>query len=845
MSGSLPKPVRFFKPTGIERVAEVAARPVPGREDVATVQVSRGPRLQQLAPQPPLGPFPVGEIEARLDEVARDLRAEGFLPSGLHALLAGLADPHPARRARTALRLGWRREREAVPTLLDLLGRALDETCSVVDALGAIGDPRAVPAIRPISERKLLSRRRSAVEALRNLGDAEGVAAACERTIEQLPPVIGQALTPQGDDESDIKRAERVAEAVRGLQPNFRGLALDALYETADPAAVRAVQALGRELPFDQPFVWRYVKSVFKRAMLRHDPETFGLLAHLIEAKGRGTAGVEASVKSGYDGVQRQVRIFGRDTQNYLRGLSWRYLRMLARHRPSEYPFAAAEAVSRYMPDDLDVPEGLFGAYPRCYLLVRILFSGGARYVLRHRTWRHRFRNNKQVNPPAGVREEAHPELWDAQPRAYLRILGAARLPDVQVFAYRAVTERHRDTLESAPAEEILPLLEAPYEPTVQLGLGELARRFDPAHPDWALLDRLVRDAREPARVLGRSWLRLTAPLWASDADRILTYLLLDDPGSRLLAAELTNQYLGPDPALGRRLAESVLARLRTPEPTEGAHEALARVAGESLADDINALISVQELAGLVSTGSPAAQGAAGRLLERRSGALDELGLEYVGQMARHLIAAVRSAAVGMLRVARERLRAEPGLLFELVESDWDDTRAATFELLRSSVRWGECPFDWLVGLLDSNRIEVQDFGLEQVRTYLPLLPAEQLIARLVEHPHPNLRPFTLDLILTRLPPGAEALATVRGFCRQAYFDLWPSRAVKRRVLDLLARRGLEDEDQARVAAELLAEVVRGRCRADFERALETLVRIRLAFPKVEAGVQLAAGAAP
>src|SRR5579885_11566 len=109
--------MRFFKPTGIERVAEVAARPVPGRADVATVQVSRGPRLRQLTPQPPLGPFPIGEIEARLDDAVRDLRAEGFLPSGLHALLAGLADLHPARRARAALRLGWRREREAVPTL--------------------------------------------------------------------------------------------------------------------------------------------------------------------------------------------------------------------------------------------------------------------------------------------------------------------------------------------------------------------------------------------------------------------------------------------------------------------------------------------------------------------------------------------------------------------------------------------------------------------------------------------------------------------------------------------------------------------------------------------------------
>ena len=36
-------------------------------------------------------------------------------------------------------------------------------------------------------------------------------------------------------------------------------------------------------------------------------------------------------------------------------------------------------------------------------------------------------------------------------------------------------------------------------------------------------------------------------------------------------------------------------------------------------------------------------------------------------------------------------------------------------------------------------------------------------------------------------------------------------------------------------------EIARGRCLADFERALEALVRIRLAFPKVEAAVMVKA----
>src|SRR5262249_33807161 len=241
----------------------------------------------------------------------------------------------------------------------------------------------------------------------------------------------------------------------------------DAIYETADPAAVRATHSLVREFPFDGAFLWRYVKSVFKRAMLRHDSETFGLLAYLIESKGRGTPGKVASVKSGYDGVQRQLRIFGGATETSLRGLGWRSLRTLARHRPGVYPFAAAEAVVHYSPADADEPSGLYGSLSRCYVLTRVLYGGGKRFVLNSRTWRHRFRGSKHITPPANEREEAYPDLWDAQPRAYLRVLGAARLPEAHVFAVRAISQRHRAVLEAASPEEVLPLLDAPYEPTL------------------------------------------------------------------------------------------------------------------------------------------------------------------------------------------------------------------------------------------------------------------------------------------------------------------------------------------------------------------------------------------
>jgi hypothetical protein len=840
---SLPKPVRLYRPKGPERVALVVAEPVPDRPGMAALWVSRGPRVDALKAADAHGPFPVEEAAGRVNEAVQALRADGFWPSGLHALLTALQDSRSAVRARAAARLGWRRDRDAVDDLLAVLPNAGDDTCAILDALGAIGDPKAVPVVRPYAERKLLSRRRSAVEALRNLGDTDGLAQARQRNLDQLPVGVQIALAGIDENKTDPATFEQLVKAVQAAEAKLRGLIMDSLYELATPATVGAVLVLLRAVKFDQPFVWRYVKSIFKRAMLRHDPMTFGLSAHDIESQGRNTVGTTASVKSGYDGAQRSVRVFGRKTQNFLRGLSWRYLRDLARYRPGLYPYHAAEAVIHYSPEDAEQASGLYGVYASCYVMQKVVYGRSQRLKFNSRTWRTRFVSVKHQTPPTDAREESFPDLWEAQPRAYLRVLGWAKLPEVHRFAARAVSRDHRDVLHAAPLDEVVPLLNAPYEPTVQLGLQELERRFDPKNPDWALLERLLKDEREPARILGRNWLRQTAPLWANDPARALAFLELPDGVSRAIAADLLIAHLGADPQVRRTLADGVLARLRAAEPSEGAHEALSRVAREALADELNARLTVADLAKMVSHGSPAAQAMAGALLGRRPEALAELGLERVAELAGHEIAAVRAAAHQLIRAAHDRLRESHALLFTLVESEWEDTRHFAMEMLRKVVPWGEEGLDGFVGLLDSNRVEVQDLGRDLVRQYFPRLPVAELIGRITEHPHPNVRRFALELVVGHLPPGAEPLSRLSQFFRSALFDVWPERRVKRQVIDFLAKRGLEDEGQAAVAAGLLGEFVRLQSRGDFERALEALARIRLAFPKADNPLTLRAEA--
>ena len=163
---------------------------------------------------------------------------------------------------------------------------------------------------------------------------------------ERLPQSIRDLV------EQESTTAIQLAVQVQLLDGQHLGLALDTLYELATPATVGAVREVLSKTTFDREHLWRATKSIYKRALLRQDFVTFGWLSHAIEARGRASKGSVATVKSGLDGATRKTRIFGRNTQNFLRRLAWRYLRYPAHYRPEEYAAAAAEAIIHYTPQE-------------------------------------------------------------------------------------------------------------------------------------------------------------------------------------------------------------------------------------------------------------------------------------------------------------------------------------------------------------------------------------------------------------------------------------------------------------------------------------------------------------
>jgi hypothetical protein len=826
-------PVRLHSPDGT-RSAVVLAEPSYAETGAWLIRVVLREGEPAVSSGTEYGPYAADELPSRFQQAVESLLDEGYERAGSHLTIAALKDPSRRRRALAALYLGRRRCREAVPALIAAADGAIDEVCSIIDALGAISDARAVPLVQTFASRKLLSRRRSGVEALRRLGDDAALEQVLQQLRQRLEPTLQTALDEIDGQDDEAQAAAALEKAVLELPGKRRGRATDALYELGSPVTVAAARSLLAQLPIEQPFVWRYTKSILKRAMQRDDWSTIGWLAHRIETCSQHTTGTRSKLRSGRDGKQRETVVFGRQTQRYVLRSVWRYLRELARYRPPDYPPAAAEAIVHYSSEDRQIPSGRYGDLAGCYLLNRVLWSAGPRLELIDRKLKFRFRTSSDVKPLDQVREEPYSELWDATPHAYLALLAGAQLPEVQEYALRAVRERHAQLLEQATPAQLHGMVATAYPPTVVLALAELDRRFDPLQPDWRLIFELAASEHTQIRTIAIGWLERCAPLWTGSLERSLDLLGLAPGDTRAAVARLLLAALPTaDAGYRRQLAERLYAILREGEEEEGDHAAHAQVARDGLAGELAELLTIEQVWQLIDGGSDLARSVGGAVLARRTETIEEIGLKRLLHLAQHEAVTVREAAMILIRSNLPLLRQDPSLLLVLAESEWPDTRSAVLKLLRDELTLDDLGAAGIVGLCDSNRVEVQNLGRDLVRQHFQHLDPGRLVSRLVEHPHANMQSFIMDLIEAHLRPGADALAGVQPFLRSVLLSLQPSCQLKQRAVDFLTRRGEADADEAALATGLLGEVIRRQGRADFEQALVALSHLSVAWPEL------------
>ena len=291
---------------------------------------------------------------------------------------------------------------------------------------------------------------------------------------------------------------------------------------------------------------------------------------------------------------------------------------------------------------------------------------------------------------------------------------------------------------------------------------------------------------------------------------------------------------LRADASLRAEMAPGFLALLREPETVSGSHAAFAIIAREALLEELAGVLDLDALLSWIDTGDPSGKSVAGALLGARGDGIEVLGRDRVVAMCEDEVRAVRAAGQAVVLGALSALRDDPAILFALAESAWDDTRDLAFALLREEIDLVALGLEGLVGLCDSNDAEVQALGRDLVVRHFDELDAEEVLHRLSEHPSREMRRFALGLMHVHLRDGFVPLARLEGYFRAVLFDTWPSRPLKYGTIAFLLERGLRDEGQARFVVDVLQSVLRTQTRGDFERIVQALALLQIAFPEIE-----------
>ena len=831
------------------------------------VRLARGTSFDALMGGTEYEPVSSDSLADTTGYVLEQLVNEGFIQSSAAELLLKLRNATSATiRARAAVRLGWRREKKAAEFLLSAAATnnpGGGEICPIIDALGLIGDQSAIPLIREIAAKKNLSRRRSGVEALRNLGDQDGLQQAIETNTKRLPEGLRLAL--QSVDESKVTKAAvlSIEEAIADIDSRRYGAIADDLYERNTPLASRLVRRMIDCDAVRGPHRWRYAKSILKRAILRRDAVTFGKLAYTIERASVGYRGETAVVKSGRDGQKRSTSIFGKKTQAYIRRLTWRHLSDLARYEPEKYTEHASQTLCHYTSSDAGKIKGNYGAFADAFLLQRILFGASDRLVVNWHSARVRYANADAVELP-GTREEAFAELWDKFPAPFLTLLSKSQLHTVQDFAFNGL-KRHPELLKDAPLKTLFKIAASDHLFAVERTQAEIRNRLESASKPWELLKQILAEGLHSLRTLSSDWLERTASTWVGEPQELLFCLQLPDPKIRTEATKVAIKAVSYTSASYRKNVATVfLAHIQKNKGSESnVFASVVEFATTALAEELDTLVTPEELMNSIRDGDLSSKKLMSFLLARRVDAFALLGMDGLVWLANHELIGVRRAGYTILKDAPNDAVERSGVLYELAESDWEDTRKIAFGKLR------EVPFerlgsqtdedaldgrphedaldgrphedaldgrpheDALMRLCDSSRADVQEFGRELVLAHFSRLDVESILFRLAEHPAEAMRTFIFSLFDNHLPKGVEALRQINAFLRSTLFEVRPRRRLKVVLLHFLSRRAIDDEESARYVADVLNDLLRTETVFDFQLISQILAHIQHRYPQI------------
>jgi len=509
----------------------------------------------------------------------------GVLSGQQLAVLGRLSDGSSSHNSwplgRAVWKAGQLRLRQAEPLLIALVGTK-DEMLDycVAWALGQCGSQHSVELLTRLeSQHAAESVRRIAGVALFELLGDEDLARVVAEGCDHLPDELG-ALAKDGPADAF---QQALNQYFTDNQSDDYGV-LEVLYlinnENVRPALLHTL----RTVPL-RPGFFQRLRHIFKAAELRRDAEVFGLLAMRFEStRSRFTMQPRAYYP------KRKLPTLGAEpseayssqTRKHLRRRAWRSILQLGECEQSRDFVEMAAGILRAFSDEdarssrrvpyyhwdyrtrtSDSGHVDFDRYSDYFTFNQILYRNSSRYSRKPGGMEYHC-----VAPfePGGTepqaREEAFPEYWDRHPDVVLNLLIECRCDAVHEFGAK-VLRSNQSFCATIEIKMLIAMLAAPYNVTTRLSFDLAIARFDPVHPDSALVLALANCEYQPAREQSFVWVKEHRELLLSQTEFVIELVAANHADTRNFARDTLRQHAFPQQA-GQVVIGRLIARLRS-----------------------------------------------------------------------------------------------------------------------------------------------------------------------------------------------------------------------------------------------------------------------------------------
>jgi hypothetical protein len=239
----------------------------------------------------------------------------------------------------------------------------------------------------------------------------------------------------------------------------------------------------------------------------------------------------------------------------------------------------------------------------------------------------------------------------------------------------------------------------------------------------------------------------------------------------------------------------------------------------------------------LLQAQANAAQRVGAALLQHRPAT--EFSVRQWARLAQHPDLSARRYIMAAYEAHEALIKQHTRDALRMLDGAWIDAREFGFGYFRERYTDADWTPEFIIGVCDSTRDDVQAFGRELLQRFFQQQQGPQYLAALSEHPSINVQLFVSNFLESHAAGQRERILALRGYFVTALSQINRARVCKDRVLEFLLREAVKDAQVAVMVAEVFTRVSLTVVRRDRSQLIKALIQLHAAFPDLAVPVKL------